>query len=132
MCDTIKIVSATYPSCRRKIVEKKANGQAIIDSLNNVIGGFEAYDPKMTDKIGRANSITPYLESGNVWLPSEEIDPTIVEMEDEMMKFPNGAHDDEVDAMTQYLISYEYRTSGKISTNSCYATISEIFRGIKV
>ena len=132
MCDTIKIVSASYPNCRRKIVEKKANGQAIIDSLNNIIGGFEAYDPKMTDKVGRANSITPYLESGNVWLPNEEIDPTIGEMEEEMMKFPNGAHDDEVDAMTQYLCSYEYRTSGKVGTNGFYSKISEAFRGLKI
>lgn len=129
MCDTIKIVSASYPTCRRKIVEKKANGQAIIDSLNNVIGGFEAYDPKMTDKIGRANSITPYLESGNVWLPSEEIDPTIGEMEEEMMKFPNGSHDDEVDAMTQYLCGYEYRTSGKVGTSSELITFSKAIRG---
>lgn len=129
MCDTIKVVSATYPTCRRKIVEKKANGQAIIDSLNNVIGGFDAYDPKMTDKISRANSVTPYLEAGNVWLPSEEIDPTINEMEDEMMKFPNGAHDDEVDAMTQYLINYEYHTSGKIETNRGFITFAKAIRG---
>lgn len=130
MCDTIKIVSASYPTCRRKIVEKKANGQAIIDSLNNVIGGFEAYDPKMTDKIGRANSITPYLESGNVWFPSEEIDSTITEMEDEMMKFPNGAHDDEVDAMTQYLVCYEYHTSGRVETNLGFITFAKAIRGL--
>ena len=90
----------------KKIVEKKANGQAIIDSLNNVIGGFEPYDPKMNDKQSRANSVTPYFESGNVWLPDKNIDPTIDVMVEEMMKFPNGEHDDEVDAMTQYLTTF--------------------------
>lgn len=129
MCDTIKIVSATYPTCRRKIVEKKANGQAIIDSLNSVIGGFEAYDPKMTDKLGRANSITPYLEAGNVFLPDASIDPTIDEMVDEMMKFPNGSHDDEVDAMSQYLCSYEYRASGRVDTNSGFISFVKAIRG---
>lgn len=129
MCDTIKIVSATYPTCRRKIVEKKANGQAIIDSLNNVIGGFEAYDPKMTDKVGRANSVTPYLEAGNVWLPCEEIDNTIGEMEEEMMKFPNGTHDDEVDAMTQYLVNYEYHIGGKVETNRNFISFVKAIRG---
>lgn len=129
MCDTIKIVSATYPTCRRKIVEKKANGQAIIDSLNNVIGGFDAYDPKMTDKIGRSNSVTPYLEAGNVWLPDEDIDSTIGEMEEEMMKFPNGAHDDEVDAMTQYLINYEYHTRGRVETNNNFIKFVKAVRG---
>ena len=130
MCDTIKIVSANFPTCRRKIVEKKANGQAVIDSLNNVIGGFEPYDPKMTDKIGRANSITPFLESGNVWLPDSTIDSTIDEMIDEMMKFPNGTHDDEVDAKTQYLVSYEYRYSGKVGTDSNYISFSKAIRGL--
>ena len=132
MCDTIKIVSASFPTCRRKIVEKKANGQAIIDSLNNVVGGFEAYDPKMTDKRGRANSVTPYLESGNVFLPDKTIDQTIDEMVDEMMKFPNGEHDDEVDAMTQYLVGYSYKTSGRILTDSYYTIVSNSFRGVKV
>lgn len=129
MCDTIKIVSATFPQCRKKIVEKKANGQAIIDSLNNVIGGFEAYDPKMTDKQGRANSVTPYFESGNVFLPDQTIDPTIEEMVDEMMKFPNGEHDDEVDAMTQYLTTYSYKNGNKIEIESRYITFANAIRG---
>ena len=132
MCDTIKIVSANFPTCRKKIVEKKANGQAVIDSLNNVIGGFVAYDPKMTDKVGRANSVTPYLESGNVWLPDSYIDDTIDEMVDELMKFPNGSHDDEVDAMTQYLVNYQYAGNGKINTNPYYSQISDAFRGVKI
>ena len=129
MCDTIKIVSATYPKCRRKLVEKKANGQAVIDTLNNVIGGFVAYDPKMTDKVSRANSSSHYLESGNVWLPDSTIDNTIDEMIDELMKFPNGSHDDEVDAMTQYLCSYEYKYGGKIDTNSSFVDFVNAIRG---
>lgn len=130
MCDTIKIVSATFPTCRRKIVEKKANGQAIIDSLNNVVGGFEAYDPKMTDKIGRANSVTPYLESGNVWFPDNTIDNTIDEMIEELMKFPNGAHDDEVDAMTQYLVTYQYKVGGRVDTNNKFVDFVNAIRGL--
>ena len=132
MCNMIKVLSATFPLARRKIIEKKANGQAVIDSLNSVVGGFEAYDPKNTDKIARANAILPYLESGNVFFPNKEIDDTIDEFEEEMLKFPNGAHDDEVDAMTQYLVCYEYRNSGRICTDSYYTSISDIFRGVKL
>ena len=132
MCEMIKIVSAHYPNAKKKIVEKKANGQAVIDSLNNEIGGFEAYDPKMTDKLGRANAITPYFESGNIHFPCEKIDPTIEEMVDEMLKFPNGAHDDEVDAMTQYLNTWQYRCSGRICTESCYNEIGNAWKGIKI
>ena len=132
MCEMIKVLSAKYPLARRKIVEKKANGQAVIDSLNNIIGGFEAFDPKMVDKLGRANAITPLFDAGNIFFPSEEIDPTIEEMVDEMLKFPNSEHDDEVDAMTQYLNSYEYKHSGRVLTDSYFSNISNALRGIKI
>lgn len=130
MCNTIKIVSGAFPLARKKIVEKKANGQAVIDSLNSVIGGFEAYDPKMTDKIGRANAITPYFQSGNVFLPDKSVDNTIDDMVEEMMKFPNSDHDDEVDAMTQYLNCYQYRIGGKVCGDSYYKKLNEALRGI--
>ena len=35
-CEMIKIVSATYPLARKKLVERKANGDAIIDMLNKI------------------------------------------------------------------------------------------------
>ena len=132
MCEMIKIVSATYPLARKKLVEKKANGEAVIDSLNNEIGGFVAFDPKMTNKIGRANAITPYFESGNVYFPCDEIDPTIEEMVDEMMKFPNGKHDDEVDAMTQYLNDYASKNGGKIVTNKVVVSFADAIRSFKL
>lgn len=132
MCNTIKIVSGNFPLARKKIVEKKANGQAIIDSLNSVIGGFVAYDPKMVDKVGRANAITPYFQSGNIFFPSKDIDPTIEEMVEEMMKFPNSDHDDEVDAMTQYLNCYQYGSNGKICTNNYIKVLNNALRGIKI
>lgn len=132
MCEKIKLISIEYPLAIKKIVEKKANGQAVIDSLNNVIGGFVAYDPGMTDKVGRANAITPYYESGNVYLPCAKIDPTIEEMVDEMLKFPNSEHDDEVDAMTQYLNSYQYRTSGRICTDIALQNLANAWKGLKV
>lgn len=131
MCNMIKLLSEGHPFARKKIVEKKANGQAVIDSLNSVIGGFEEFDPKMIDKVGRANAITPYFESGNVYLPDKSIDNTIDEMVEEMMKFPNSQHDDEVDAMTQYLNSWQYRSSGKISTDKAVMRIADAWRNYR-
>ena len=130
MCEMIKIVSATYPLARRKIIEKKANGQAVIDTLNSEIGGFMAYDPKMTDKVGRANAISPYIQSGNVWFPKESVDETIEEMIEEMMTFPNSDHDDEVDAMTQYLNVWATNTNGKFNTSNTIISFSKVIRGL--
>lgn len=131
-CETIKMLSAQYPNCAmRKIVERKANGQAVIDSLNNVIGGFVAYEPKES-KESRLNSVLPIIEAGNVWLPSEDIDKSINEMVDECVKFPNGAHDDEVDAMSQYLICENKQNSGKIVIENTFKLLNEALRGIKL
>lgn len=132
MCNTIKMVSYAYPNARKKIVEKKANGQAVIDTLNSVIGGFVPYDPKMESKISRANSVAPMLLSGNVFLPCKEIDNKIENMIEEMMKFPNSTHDDDVDAMTQYLINSTNNSYGKICGGSEYTTLNDIWRGIKI
>lgn len=133
MCEKIKNVSIQYPQAIRKIVEKKANGQAVIDTLNSQIGGFVAYDPKMETKISRANSVVPLWESGNVFIPDKSIDPTIDEFEEELMKFPNSEHDDEVDAMTQYLIMCSnVKGGGKILTDGFYTTMADTLRGIKV
>lgn len=132
MCEKIKLISAEFPLARKKIIEKKANGQAVIDTLNNEIGGFVAYDPKMTDKIGRANAISTYVESGNVYFPCVELDRTIDEMVEELMKFPNSEHDDEVDAMTQYLVNYQYGTTGRLVSDSAYKSLADAWKGLKV
>lgn len=130
MCEMIKIVSATYPLARKKIVEKKANGQAVIDSLNNELGGFVAYDPGSTDKVGRANAISPYIQSGNVFFPKESVDDTIEEMIEEMLTFPNSDHDDEVDAMTQYLVNWSAKPNGRFNTSNTMVSFSKIIRGL--
>lgn len=127
-CEMIKIVSATYPLARKKLVENKANGEACIDMLNNEIGGLKAFDPGKTDKVGRAQAVTPYFESGNVYLPCQEIDQTIDEMVEEIVQFPNGSHDDEVDAMTQYLNDYSYKGGNKIVTSNEIISFAEAIR----
>lgn len=49
-----------------------------------------------------------------------------------MLKFPNGAHDDEVDAMTQYLITWEYKASGRVIVDNYLGTMSNVLKGLKV
>ena len=49
----------------------------------------------------RANAITGFVEGGNVYLP-EYADFT-GEFVEEFASFPNGAHDDLVDACTQFI-----------------------------
>lgn len=91
------------------LVEDKANGPAVIDTLAKEISGLVAVNPE-GGKVVRAQAVTPLYEAKNVWHP----DPSLVvngvhpnvwveEHEGELLKFPKGKNDDSVDAETQAL-----------------------------
>ena len=129
---TLQVICSQYPTLRKKIIEKKAMGGPIIETLGKEIGGFIPFDPKGASKEARFSSITPYFESGNIWFPDESVEPNIEEYIEQVLKFPNVGHDDFVDTISQYLINYEYKYGGKIQTDSVYSTISKAIRGLKI
>jgi predicted phage terminase large subunit-like protein len=94
---------ARWPQATAKYVEDKANGTAVISTLRTKVPGLLPVNP--TDsKYGRATAVAPFVEAGNVFLPDKLIalfdaDALI----DEAAGFPNGAHDDQVDATSQAL-----------------------------
>lgn len=90
-------------SPHENLVEEKANGSAIIDSLSGKIPGIVPWSP--TDsKESRAHSIAPQVEAGNIFLPDPRRAPWIHDFIEEWAHFPNGKHDDQVDAMTQAIL----------------------------
>lgn len=98
-----KAMAARWPQATRKMVEDKANGTAIIDTLKTSIPGIVPVTPTES-KYARANAVAPLIEAGNVHLPAAGIalfDPE--ELVDEAAGFPNAAHDDQVDATSQAL-----------------------------
>ncbi len=54
-----------------------------------------------SDKLSRANGVTPLLESGRLFLP--ETGPWIETYKTQLTSFPQDAHDDLVDALSQAL-----------------------------
>lgn len=98
----IRTVTNRFPEAKTKLVEKKANGAAVIDSLKDDITGIVDINPKES-KIARANAITPFMEAGNVWFPHPDEQPWVNDLIAELLAFPNGANDDQVDALTQAL-----------------------------
>jgi phage terminase large subunit-like protein len=54
-------------------------------------------------KLSRAQAILPFVAAGNVWLPSPQEQPWVEQFLTEARSFPVGAHDDQVDAMSQGL-----------------------------
>ena len=124
-------MSASFPLARRIYIEKRANGGAVIETLNKEIGGIVPINPKES-KLQRASAITPYFEAGNVFIPNEQLDTTIEDYIQEFMRFPNSDHDDEVDATTQYLNEIRYSNSGKIILGSNIERINRAIRGGKI
>lgn len=126
---TLRIICSENPQLKKKIIEKKANGQATIDMLGKEISGFVPYDPKNTSKEDRLRSVSAYFEGGNIYFPCEEIMPDIEKYISELLKFPSGAHDDFVDTTSQYLLNYEYRYGGKIDTDNRFGLLARAIRG---
>lgn len=96
-----RLLVKKFPKAYRKLVEEKANGAAIIESLQAEIGGIVPIDPE-GGKEARASAVAPQVESGNVYLPDGA--PWLDEWVDEFATFPKGAHDDQVDALSQALL----------------------------
>ena len=103
--ETIKAVlnvTEKHPRAKKKFIEDKANGPAVIDVLKQEIPGIIPVSPKGT-KVERANAVTYLLEGGNLYLPNPTLNPWVEDFIVECTEFPNGKNDDQVDAMTQAL-----------------------------
>ena len=82
------------------LIEAKANGQAIVDSIKGIISGVVPIVPK-EDKVSRANAIIPMFEANQVKFPANT--DWLLKLTDECLGFPRSPHDDIVDALTQGL-----------------------------
>lgn len=86
------------------LVEDKANGPAVIDTLKDRVPALIAIPPQ-GGKVARANAVQPQHEAGNFYLPSPEL-PGCEWVEGLLDLFgrftgADGGQDDDVDAWTQ-------------------------------
>lgn len=83
------------------LVEDKASGQSLIQEMQRHTKIPILPVRVDSNKVARANSVTPIIESGKVLLPENA--PWLIDYIDELSAFPNAAHDDQVDSTTQAL-----------------------------
>lgn len=95
-------MTTKWPDAHRKLVEDKANGPAVIDSLKSTVAGLIPVEPDGS-KVARCHATSAYWEAGNVWLPHKDIAPWVEDYVSEITTFPAAANDDQVDATTQAL-----------------------------
>lgn len=112
--DAMRQLTASYPLSNAKLVEDKANGSAVIDSLKLEIVGLIAVNPE-GGKEARAAAVSPLVEAHNVFLPHPALAAWVYDFIEEHAVFPNGANDDQVDAMTQALLRLLRQRPGSIS-----------------
>lgn len=99
------------------LVERKASGYGLIQHLKHETT-MPIYPVDVDrDKVSRVNAISPLIEAGRVFLP--EGVAWVVDFVNEMVAFPNGKHDDQVDALSQ-LLEYARHNgqSGQAETSS--------------
>lgn len=113
-----------------RLVEDKANGTAILDSLKEVISGLVPINPTES-KEARARSVSPDVEAGNVLLPypGDPGNEWVTDLLSELRDFPNGAHDDQVDGLTQALRRLRTPQKGSISQPSKITALHTRSRG---
>lgn len=109
----IRDMTSRYPQAGAILIEDKANGAAVVDTLRAEIGGIIPVEPE-GGKYARASACEPQVEAGNVYLPSPAapnghriIERAWVEdFVEQMAVFPKGEHDDDVDAFSQLMIRW--------------------------
>lgn len=118
---TIRNLAKKYPQAGLKLIEDKANGSAIIQTLEMEMPGIIPVKPE-GGKVARVNAVSAFIESGNVYLPRTA--EWVGDFVEEAANFPNGKNDDQVDAMSQALHRYYY-LSGRIDAPVIHPTPEE-------
>jgi len=120
-----QVFRAEYPDLKRAfysiastwkphaiLIEDRASGQQLLqDARREAALPLIARNPK-SDKITRFAAVSALMEAGRVALPEKA--KWLTDFEAELFAFPNGAHDDQVDALTQYLDWLRAETWGKL------------------
>ena len=97
--NAIRAIARLYPEAQWVLIEEAANGAAIIETLQRELNIIPV-KPK-GGKVSRVNAVSAAIEGGHVFLPQDAA--WVEEYIDQWTVFPNGKHDDMVDATSQAL-----------------------------
>ncbi len=113
LCDS-RVMRLEYPDLKREfygqaqrykpdviLLEDKASGQQLLQDIRR-----ESHLPLLgirpkADKITRFAAVCAMIEAGKLLLPTNS--HWLADFEAEIFAFPDGSHDDQVDALSQYL-----------------------------
>jgi len=103
------------------IIEDKGSGTSVIDDIRGgVYAGISkpiAYKPE-GDKVSRMIAQSAKIEARQVFLPRRA--PWLSEFHDEVLQFPQGRYDDQVDALAQFLDWIDQRKRNQVRVVSLW------------
>ncbi|MEQ9488030.1 MAG: phage terminase large subunit [Alphaproteobacteria bacterium] len=105
--DLIRMIERQWRISRahRVIVESSGLGMPVFQTLQSAQVPVTPYRPKV-DKITRAEQVSAIVEQGRVHLPKHA--DWKADFMAEVLAFPGGRYDDQVDSMTQFLLNAEF------------------------
>ncbi len=119
---------ARHYKTRVLLIEEQASGLQLIQTLRAEAPTQMplpiARKPE-GDKISRMLGVTGQIEAGQLYLPKDA--PWLADFKSELLAFPSGRHDDQVDALTQ-LMSWALR-DGDHYSNTLFCGPILIYRG---
>lgn len=101
--EAIRTIKRLFPRSKQILIEDKANGSAIVATLQHDPDMFVIPINPQGGKVARVNAVSAAIESGHVFLPMPYQAPWVEPFIDQFTAFPNAAHDDMVDAASQAL-----------------------------
>lgn len=107
--------AAQYPGAR-VLIEDKGSGSSLIQDLKRS-GQVKplAFVPE-GDKVSRFICQTAVIERGDVFLPKSA--HWMEDFRRELLQFPTSKHDDQVDALSQFLAHMEFRKRNRVHVSS--------------
>jgi predicted phage terminase large subunit-like protein len=98
--NAFRIFTDARPWVAAKLIEKKANGAAIISMLEKWVPGLTPIEP-IGSKEQRAQAIEPYVSAGNIFIPETKGCDWVEDFILECAQFNHGKANDQVDTFTQ-------------------------------
>ncbi len=127
-CQALKDMAGKWPRVNRVTIEMAANGDAVIQTLrrqgHEKVVGFSP--GKHGSKKARAAVAAVSFEAGDVVLPEAEHAPWVLDYIEEMVDFPAGANDDDVDATSQLMIRWDDEGANLGDINAEFGWLKEV------
>ncbi len=112
MLAAIREQNRIWPNMRATVIEERAAGKHVMNTLAGEVFGIEGFNPQGQSKEERLSATLPLWEQGRVYLPHAQLCSgpqrsyswVSQRYEPELLTFPGARHDDQVDATSQALL----------------------------